>query len=252
MWPELATTDRAAGVAFYSTLFGWSVNDQPMGPDEIYTIFQSGGKDVCAGYDMRAEERQAAPPHWNAYIAVDSADAATERARSLGAQVLAGPFDVMDLGRMSVLQDPTGAAFCLWESKKNIGAQVLGEPGALCWTELTTSDTATAEHFYTSLFAWTPKHSAPGSPMPYTEFTAAGADGPTIGMMAKPPHLPPHVPSFWLPYFLVTDVEATIARASSLGGETHFGPMDIPDGGRFAVLADPQGAAFAVFRPKQK
>ncbi|MNC98871.1 27 kDa antigen Cfp30B [compost metagenome] len=69
-------------------------------------------------------------------------------------------------------------------------------------------------------------------------------------MMAKPPHLPPNVPSFWLPYFLVTDVETSVAKATSLGAQVHFGPQTIPDGGRFAVLADPQGAAFAVFTPK--
>jgi predicted enzyme related to lactoylglutathione lyase len=57
------------------------------------------------------------------------------------------------------------------------------------------------------------------------------------------------MPSFWLPYFMVTDVDATTARATTLGGKAHFGPQDIPGTGRFAVIADPQGAAFAVFAP---
>src|SRR6185295_1405071 len=109
-----------------------------------------------------------------------------------------------DAGRMSVLKDPTGAVFQLWQAANSIGAKTLGETGALCWTELTTSDTAAAEKFYTALLGWKPKHSSPGSPMPYTEFTVAGAAGPSIGMMAKPPHLPPDMPSFWLPYFMVT------------------------------------------------
>lgn len=252
-WPELSTSDQAAAVAFYRALFGWGVNDQPLGPGETYSIFQLNGADVGAAYTMRAEERQhGAPPHWNAYVSVANADEATTRAQELGANVFAPPFDVMDAGRMAVLQDPTGAVFQVWQAVKNIGAHVLGEPGALCWTELTTSDPAAAETFYTSLFGWTPKHSAPGSPMVYTEFTVAGANTPSIGMMQKPPHLPPQVPSFWLPYFQVTDVDASVEEAKSLGAQVHFGPENIPDAGRFAVIADPQGAAFAVFAPKAR
>jgi predicted enzyme related to lactoylglutathione lyase len=202
---------------------------------------------------MRAEERQfGAPPHWNAYVTVENVEQAVARAHDLGAVVVATPFDVMDAGRMAVLQDPTGAMFQVWQAGKSIGAKTLGEVGALCWTELTTTDTFTAERFYTALFDWKPKHSAPGSPMPYTELTVAGANGPSIGLMAKPPHMPANVPSFWMPYFMVADVEAAAAKATSLGAQVHFGPMTIPDGGRFAALADPQGAAFAVFTPKAR
>jgi predicted enzyme related to lactoylglutathione lyase len=252
-WPELATTDQKAAVAFYRALFGWTVNEQPIGPEDVYSMFQLNGAEVGAAYTMRPEERQTgAPPHWNAYVTVANVDEATSRAQELGATVFAAPFDVMDAGRMAVLQDPTGAVFQLWQAVKNIGARVLGEPGALCWTELTTSDPGAAEQFYTSLFGWTPKHSGAGSPMPYTEFTVSGANGPSIGMMPKPPNLPPNVPSFWLPYFQVTDVDASVATATSLGAQVHFGPQDIPDAGRFAVVADPQGAAFAVFAPKAR
>jgi len=251
-WPELATTDQTSALAFYRNLFGWDVNDQSIGNGEVYSLFQINGRDVAAGYTMRDDERKMGiPPHWNSYIAVANVDASTAAAQGLGATVLAGPFDVMDAGRMSVLQDPTGAAFCLWQSGRSIGARTIGEPGTLCWTELTTSDPAKAEVFYTSLLGWIPKHSGPNSPMPYTEFTVAGASQPSIGMMAKPPNLPPHVPSFWLPYFLVTDVDASAAKATSDGAQVHFGPMDIPGTGRFAVLADPQGAAFAIYRPNR-
>jgi predicted enzyme related to lactoylglutathione lyase len=248
-WPELSTTNQKAAVGFYRALFGWDVNEQPMGPGETYSIFQLRGLDVAAAYTMRPQE-QGAPPHWNAYLTVDDADRAAARAQELGARVFAPPFDVFDLGRMAVLQDPTGAAFQVWQPRRNIGVRVLNEPGALCWTELTTTDPAAAEAFYTGLFGWKAKHAAPGSPFPYTEFTVAGTDTPSIGMMQKPPHLPPEVPSFWLPYFQDSDVDATAAKATSLGGQIHHGPQDIPDAGRFVVLADPQGAAFAVFSPK--
>lgn len=251
-WPELATIDQKAAVAFYRALFGWDVEEQPIGPDETYSIFKLNGSEIGAAYTMRPEEKQTgAPPHWNAYVTVKNADEATQRARDLGANVFAPPFDVMDAGRMAVLQDPTGAVFQVWQAAKNIGAKTLNEPGALCWTELTTSDPVLAETFYKALFGWTPKHSAPGSPMPYTEFTVAGAAHPSVGMMAKPPNMPDHVPSFWMPYFQVTDADASTAKATSMGAQVHFGPVDIGNAGRCAALADPHGAAFAVYTPRR-
>ncbi len=245
-WAELATTDQKAGVQFYRALFGWDVNEQPMGGDEVYTMFTLRGKEVAAGYTMRPEERQhGAPPHWNLYVTVASVDESAKKAESLGAKVLAPPFDVMDVGRMAILQDPTGAVFELWEAKKHIGAKILSEPGALVWSELTTRDTTRAESFYTSLFGWTAKHAAPGSPMEYTEFLNQGKPG--VGMMAMPKQVPAQVPSYWMPYFQVADCDASTAKAKQLGAKPMVGPQDIPGTGRFAILTDPQGAMFAVY-----
>jgi predicted enzyme related to lactoylglutathione lyase len=179
-------------------------------------------------------------------VTVQNVDEAVKKAEGLGAKVFAPPFDVMDAGRMAVLQDPTGAVFQVWQANKHIGAKILNEPGALCWTELTTTDTKAAEQFYTQLFGWSPKHSAPGAPMEYTEFSVAGT--PSIGMMAKPADMPAHIPSYWMPYFQVTSVDASASKAKELGGKAMVGPQDIPGTGRFAILADPQGAMFAVFQ----
>jgi uncharacterized protein len=249
-WPELSTTDRQGGVAFYRALFGWEVNEQPMGPGDVYSMFQMRGKPVGAGYTMRPEERQSgAPPHWNSYVTVADVDASAKKAESLGAKVLAPPFDVMDAGRMAVLQDPTGAIVQIWQAKRSIGAMILNEPGALCWTELTTSDTKAAEAFYTALFGWTPKHSSPGSPMEYTEFSVGGIPG--IGMMPKPAQMPAHIPSYWMPYFQVASLDASFAKAKSLGASVMVPPQEIPNTGRFSVQSDPQGAMFALFEFKQ-
>ena len=252
-WPELATTDQKAGVAFYRDLFGWNVNDQPMGPDETYSMFEVRGRAVAAAYTMRPEEKQTgAPPHWNSYVTVKDVDEAVKKAQSLGAKVFAPPFDVMDAGRMAVLQDPTGAVFEVWEPKKHIGAMILNEPGALCWTELTTSDLKAAESFYTALFGWTAKRGSAGgnaAAMEYIEMSNNGTPG--VGMMPKPPGMPAHVPSFWMPYFMVTDVDATAAKAKQLGAKVMVAPGDIPNTGRFSIVSDPQGAAFAIFAPKR-
>jgi uncharacterized protein len=247
-WPELATTDQKSSVAFYRGLFGWDVDEQPIGPTETYSMFKMRGKEVGASYTMRPEERQTgAPPHWNAYVTVSSADDAAKRAQELGGKVFAPAFDVMDVGRMAVLQDPTGAVFQVWEPKKHIGARILDEPGALCWTELSTRDTKGAESFYTQLFGWVAKRSNPGSPMEYTEFSVDGK--PSIGMMPMPDHMPAQVPAYWMPYFQVTDCDSSASKAKELGGTLAVPPMDIPGTGRFAVVHDPQGATFAIFKP---
>jgi predicted enzyme related to lactoylglutathione lyase len=245
-WVDLSTTDQQAGVAFYRSLFGWDVNEQPMGPGATYSMFLLRGKDVAAASAMHPPERQAGvPPHWNMYISVTSADATAKQAESLGGKVLAPPFDVMDVGRMAVIQDPTGAVFCVWEPKKHIGAKFLNEPGSLCWSELATRDPKAAEAFYTKLFGWTAKHSAPAAVMEYTEFSVGGH--PSIGMLAMPADMPPHVPSFWMPYFQVASCDASTKRAADLGATVMRQPQDIPKTGRFAILGDPQGAAFALF-----
>ncbi len=142
-WPELATTDQNAAVAFYRALFGWDVNDIPLGPGETYSMLQLRGKPVAAAHTPRREDG-ANPPHWASYVSVVSADDSTRRARELGGTVVEAPFDVMDVGRMSVLQDPSGAVFALWQPKRHIGASIMGEPNTLCWTELLTTNLSDA------------------------------------------------------------------------------------------------------------
>ena len=246
-WPELATTDQNAGVAFYRTLFGWDLKEQSMGPDGTYSMFLMRDKEVAAACSLRPEERQAGvPPHWNLYVTVRSADETAKRAVELGGRVLAPAFDVMDVGRMAVIQDPTGAVFELWEPRKHGGAKILNEPGALCWSELTTRDTKAAESFYTKLFGWTSKDSTgDAGGMEYTEFSNQGHPG--VGMLAMPAHMPANVPSYWMPYFQVVDCDTSTAKATGLGAKVMVPPRDIPKTGRFSILGDPQGAIFALF-----
>jgi uncharacterized protein len=246
-WVELATNDAKAGVAFYRALFDWDVTEHDMGPSGTYSIFTMRGLDVAAGSGQHPEERKlGVPPHWNLYVSVDNADEAAARATSLGGKVLDQPFDVMEQGRMAIIQDPTGAVFQVWQPKAHIGVKIRNEPGSLCWSELTTRDPKTAGAFYTALFGWTAKHSAPGAVMDYTEFSVGGQPG--VGMMAMPENMPSHVPSYWMPYFQVADLDTSLAKAKSLGANAMVGPNTIPDGGRFVILQDPQKAMFALYQ----
>ena len=96
------------------------------------------------------------------------------------------------------------------------------------------------------MFGWSGKHSNVGTPTEYHEFSIG--DQPSIGLMPMPPAMPPTVPSYWMPYFQVADLDATVSQATSLGGTLMIGPAPIPGNGRFAIFTDPQGAMFAGFQ----
>lgn len=244
-WPELATTDQKGAGRFYSALLGWDLNDQQTGPSETYTMFMLRGREVAAACTLRPEERQqGTPAHWRSYVTVANADDTVSRAKGLGGTVLVPPFDVMDAGRMAVLQDPTGAVISIWQPARHIGAKILREPGALGWTELLTRDTAAAEKFYTQLFGWEAKTGGDGGSA-YTEFKVGGQ--PDAGMM-QIDRAWGDVPPNWIPYFQVADCDATVEKCKTLGGRAEVPPTDIEHVGRFAQLADPQGGRFSVIR----
>jgi predicted enzyme related to lactoylglutathione lyase len=237
-WPELATTDQKGGAAFYGALFGWDVDEQPIGPTETYTMFKMRRLEVAAASTLRPEQSQhGVPPHWNAYVTVADADLAAKRAGELGGTVIAPPFDVMDAGRMAVLQDPTGAVVSVWQPGQHIGAKILREPGALGWTELATPDPVAAEAFYTKLFGW--KATKGGE---YTEFLVGETHAAGMLKLEEEWHMPP----CWMPYFQVTDCDAAASKAIALGGRVKMPPKDIEHVGRISMLVDPQGAMFYV------
>lgn len=245
-WADLATTDPEGARKFYTALFGWDANDVPSGEGGTYTILEKQGKNVCALYAMPDEMRAAgSPPFWQSYVSVQSADEMAEKARQLGARVLAPPFDVMTAGRMAVIQDPTGATLALWEPTEHIGAEVVNEPGALCWNELYTNDPGAAAQFYTQLFGWTPNEMTGATGQPYTEFR--GAERSAGGMMQIQKEWG-EVPPSWAIYFCVEDCDATLEKAKGLGAKIDMPPMDIENVGKFAVLQDPQGGHFLVIQ----
>ena len=117
-WTDLTTTDQEAAKAFYGELFGWETTDTPVGDGIYCTMARIDGQDVAAISPQPQQQRDAgAPPTWNSCITVESADRALERAGQLGATVHAPAFDVMDVGRMGVVQDPQGAVFALYSGQ---------------------------------------------------------------------------------------------------------------------------------------
>ena len=238
-WVDLSTPDTNAAAAFYSALFGWGVDE---GAPE------AGGYRMCM---LRAKavaglgpQQNPGPPVWNTYVNVDDADDVAARVTAAGGQVLAPPLDVMTFGRMAVFADPAGAAIAVWQPGLLPGAGLVNEPGALCWNELLTTDTAAAVAFYPAVFGWQADHQGPADAAAgYTEWKVNGRT--VAGMRAKPAEMPADVPSHWSVCFAVDDADAAVAKVAELGGSVVIPPTDI-EFGRFAGVIDPAGAAFSV------
>jgi predicted enzyme related to lactoylglutathione lyase len=259
-WVDTSQPDPEAAVAFYAGLFGWQFEDvMPPGSAGRYFIARLRGGDVAAVGSVP----EAAPPMamWNTYVWVESADDAAATARDAGGNSVMEPFDVMDAGRMAVLADPEGAAFCVWQAKGHEGARIVNEPGSLNFNGLNTRDPEGAKAFYGSVFGWRTLDvgggemwTLPGygdylerdNPELRRQMADAGAPEDfedvvaTINPIADDQ---PDTPAHWSVTFAVDDADVTAEKASELGGKVIAPPFDAP-WVRMTVLADPQGATF--------
>ena len=234
-WVELVTSDAAGAKEFYGDVLGWEYDDQPIpGGDTVYTMARVSGREVAGLFEDDSQ-----PPHWNNYVTVDSADDAAAKAESLGGTIVAPPFDVMDAGRMAVLQDPTGAFIAVWEAKQSPGARLVNTAGAFTWNDLTTPDVERAARFYGDLFGWTTEE-APDSGGYHVIRNGDRTNGgmSSFGADQAPPN--------WTPYFGTDSVDDAAERVGKLGGQVLVEKMTMPQG-EFIVAADPQGAVFALW-----
>ena len=244
-WVDLATTHVAGARKFYLNVFGWKVKDLPMGDGgSSYSLLRVKGRDACALYPMDDEQRKAkAPPSWLPYISVRHITRTLRKAKAAGGKVCFGPVKVMDHGHLAVLQDPTGASFGLWQPAKHQGSGLDDTPGTVCWHDLSTPKVAAAVKFYVKVFGWT------------TQRMGAGDDAYQLFMLGKkgvggvwPVPMKPLSPC-WVTYWNVADCARAVAKVKRLGGRVLMGATTVPGYCRFAVLRDPQGAAFGVLQP---
>jgi uncharacterized protein len=237
-WVDLTTKDSATAKEFYGRLLGWEFEDNEI-PEEagggMYSMCKVGGENVAAIAPTTGDF----PPHWNSYVTVASADDAAAKAKELGGTAIEEPFDVMEAGRMALLQDPTGAALCVWEPRDMIGARRVNDPGCLTWNELHTPDPDKALEFYDGLFGWGSEHMEMEGGPGYTVIKLGERSN--GGVMPAQDGEPPH----WLPYFTVESREGAADQVKGTGGREWI-RMDMPQG-KIAVFSDPEGAPFAVW-----
>lgn len=240
-WVDLATTDVDAARKFYAELFGWEFEDLPAGEDMTYTMASLDGTTVAALFKGDGS----LPVHWNSYVTVDDVDATAEKVEQLGGKLTADPMDVMEAGRMLVLQDPAGAFLNLWQAKDNIGAGLVNVPGALTWNDLNTTDPEAAMRFYGELLGWEFKKVEGAPDLDY--WMIHNGDRVNGGLRPIDNSQAGDVPSHWLPFFAAGDARQAQEKVEDLGGRTFLGPMDLPNGGTMAVVADAQGGVFGLF-----
>lgn len=238
-WVDLSTPDVEAAKKFYTQLFGWHANDQPLPDGGVYVMLELDGKSVAGLGALPPGTEEGHPAYWSSYLIVDDLESSVEKARAAGATVTVPPMDVMAEGRMAILQDPAEAFFGMWQPGNHKGAQLVNVPGALCWNELYTRDPERVKSFYQDALGWSGQFDDSG----YLVFRngermAAGV----LTMDEKMAGIPPN----WTVYFAVEACEPTVAKAQELGGQVFVDSTSIPELGTFAVLSDPQGGMFCV------
>lgn len=242
---ELITPDTEAAKAFYGGLFGWSLSDMSVGDGGTYTTAALGDAPV-GGISPQMPDLAGHPAFWGVYLAADDVDKTCAQVEAAGGTIEAAPFDVMELGRMAAIQDPTGARFNLWQARQHHGTAVRGEAGAPIWDELVTPELDKAKAFYSDVLGVTWQDQSMAG-MEYTVMCAAdgsqcaGAYTPGGDMPAMPPH--------WNVYFTVVDADASVSRVEELGGRAVAPAFDVPTVGRMAMVSDPQGGMFWLMTP---
>jgi len=242
-WVDLATSDAAAAREFYSKVFGWKIDVNPDPQYGGYGMANVGDKRVAGIAPKMSPD---APTAWSIYIGTDDADDLAKKVQAAGGKIIAPPFDVGDQGRMAVFQDPTGAVISAWQPRAMNASLPTGEANTFGWAELSSRGVDKAIPFYQKVFGWTPKANemGPDAP-PYTEFQLGGES--VAGGQEMQSMVPAQVPSYWLVYFAVDDVDKSFKTATQAGAKEMVAPMDFP-GGRFAIISDPQGAAFGLLK----
>lgn len=242
VWFEYVAGDLARAQAFFGEVFAWKTQTMPMaGGAGAYTMI-AAGEHMLGGY---LETPTGAPPHahWLAHLQVESAAATAAAITAAGGRVLKAPVAMGDLGTYAVVADPLGGAFALWQPRKPDAGAYHGVAGTFCWNELLTEDVPRSLAFYQAIAGFT---DAPMDMGPMgTYHVLKRGDRQAAGVMKHPMA---GTPSHWLHYVAVDDVDARTKRAAQLKGAVLVEPQDIPGIGRFSVVKDPQGAAFALFK----
>lgn len=248
-WALAMLPDAEAGRRFYGSLFGWTF-DEP-GQERHGAVFARLGGRAVASLLTKPDARM--PSEWSLHLSTADTAAAAARIRAAGGEVLMESFPVGEAGRTAVAADPGGAVFQLWEPGTHRGFEVTREPGSFVWAEVFTRDPAAVDAFYPEVFGFGAKDLTEFLGTGYVMWTPRGAPvdeaHAIAGRSLFDPGDPADAPAHFLTYFAVRDCDQAVREAAALGGHTVRGAEDSPFG-RFAVLADDQGARFAVLGPE--
>lgn len=241
-WHDLMTTDVEGAIAFYGDLLGWTVKAVPIG-DTTYNMIHADGMGI--GGFAPVDPSMGVAPHWIGYVTTDDVDAAARRAASHGGAVEVPAMDIPGVGRFAIVTDPGGARFAPFASAHGAAGETptaVG-PGQFCWNELMADDVPGSCAFYGEVLGWTAREQDMGELGPYHILSSGQVD--RAGLMVRPSDAPHG--SMWTHFAMVADLDAAFERTGELGGMQFVPPTPIPGHGRFAIIADPQGAVIGLF-----
>jgi uncharacterized protein len=239
-WVDLGTNDIPKAIGFYSSQFGWTV--QQGGPEVGgYSMAQLDGRNAVGIGPIMGPP--GTPSAWATYFASSDVDATAAKVKSAGGTLLMEPMDVMDAGRMLFAADTTGATFGAWQARNHSGAQVVNVPGAFTWSEHMSFDFEGAKAFYAAVFGYE-----------YGDMSSDGFSYATLlingqqvvgGIGAYPASTDTGHQAFWGVYFGTADTDKSVELLTSHGGKVVRPAADSPYG-RMAIVADNQGAVFSL------
>lgn len=224
-WFELVTPSPETAAAFYKTTFGWSMSR----PDDgIRTISNKGqfvgnliSDDLSEGSPIRAQ--------WLPVLTVADTGAELGRIRHLGGKTL------NHVENFALIRDSSGAELVLYDGEGGVPTGQDTRVGDWIWTDLFTSRVSAARGFYKALAGFDTRKVKSSDGDVFEVFQSGGADRGGL-VYAKSSQIEPN----WLPYVLVSDVDATLNKATSAGARV------LEQDGSVAILIDPVGAAIGI------
>lgn len=234
-WAELVTNDLTASIDFYNGLFGW----HPVA-GEHSTTFQINDRAVAGA---RQADSPGQEPGWVTYISTDDIHACVSSAEAAGGTVTQKPTPVGSQGHIAMIADSEGAGFALWQPGDFTGAQLVDEPGTVCWRQLRTRDADKAIGFYSTAFGWTDQAAEVAPGIAYHEWSYHNRA--LANMVVLGPEVPAQITPHWNIIVEVADCAAAADRCIELGGQIHLPPKHIQIGD-YAVGADPDGYSFSL------
>lgn len=241
---ELVTPDLAAAKTFYAGLFGWTFRDLHLARSD-YAEALLDGHPVAGLIDRPLPPGGQRRPAWLGYISAQDVNAVTQTALQHGGKVLFGPRDVPDRGREAVVADPQGAVFAVLASSSGDPPDVMAEPGEWIWSSLVTRDPDNGAAFYQALFDYEVFDLAANAGARHLMLASSNYSRASVNSL---PASRPGLPSHWLNFVRVDDADRVAAKAVALGGRVLLAPRVDRQGGRIAIVADPQGAAVGLLQ----
>jgi predicted enzyme related to lactoylglutathione lyase len=235
-WFDLLTEDAGSVLDFYSELFGWEIVQH----SDTHWVVVHKGRPMAGISQIPNEDEASSEAFWLAGIVVDDVDEAVDRAKKNGAEVHIEPRDAKGYARIAVITDPEGVPVMLLDPFQSLGG-VKGN-GTWVWAELWSRDPGKAAKFYAKVVGFQRDTTQVGG-APYDAFKTEGEF--RAGLVKTPD---PKLDPAWAPYILVDDLEATLAKATKLGGTIYVKPTDFRSRGSVALIADPGGAAFFLYQ----